>query len=138
MSIPISTLYQIADESLLTALTDDEATGTPDEQILAAALLTAAGEVRAALVQGGYDPEAGLTPLLRHTAATLAVEALHARRRHIPPGDWTRRAADARALLGRIATGRFALPEFPPPGPTVHHAHEPDRPLQRLRNMRNL
>lgn len=138
MSIPTARLYEVAGPALLTALTDDEDTGAPEDSLLAKALAAAEEEVRAALRQAGYTGDVALTPLLERTAAVLAVAALHGRRAHIPPEAWAARAAESRVLLDRVATGRWTPPGLPRASPAVRKSPEPGTPMQRLHDLKGL
>ena len=93
--IPIARLTLALGNETILALSDDNADGLPDANVLETALTTAEDYVRETLALDA----AALTPRTEDIILTLAIERLFERRTAPVPETWRQRASRARILL---------------------------------------
>jgi len=93
--IPLAKLTLALGNETILALSDDDADGLPDPNVLETALNGAEDYVRATLFLG----DTALTPRTEDLALTLAIERLFERRTAPIPETWQQRANRARLLL---------------------------------------
>jgi len=97
------------DPVTLVQLTDDDADGSSDEGVIAAAIAEADATIDAMLSGQYVTPFTTPPELVKRLSVTLSVGNLYARRPHTDAGVWGDRVSRAERLLEKIATGKLSL-----------------------------